>query len=364
MGLVTRKPGREHSGWRPGAKVRRLRWLVPIGTAFTLIAIMTSAPSAGAANPVSQATANGILVSLGGGAPLLPGESAVNNGSPATVTQTNTGGLGAIPTLGLSNTTVYSQTAIANNDGTSAACAGLVGQGGALVIGNGGTCTPTGTTGPAVIDLTSALLAAIPGLPALPAGSVELEFSAIYGVCTAAKAGSSTGFSAASTIADAKLVVSLPSITLPGIGTLPGLTETFPLNASQSFTGLPAPLSGLINVKLNQTVQTGPTTSATALDLTLLGGSALHLAVGAVTCGPNDVPAAVTTTTAAPATTAAAQTSPTEAALSGIQTDEGRYVGPRSSSTDWLFWGGLATVSLLVLGGIVPLELRRRAHRR
>ncbi len=231
-------------------------------------------------------------------------------------------------------------------------------------LGNNGQCNPSSLNGSAAIDLTSAALAAIPGLPPLPNGSITLNFSAIYAVCTAGPASGTTGFSAASTIANGTLSFNLPAVTLPPpLPSIPAFSQTFPFNGSMPFNGLPAPFSSLVNIKLNQTSPTGPTTSATSLELTLLGGTVLDLKIGAVTCGPNGGPLAPTTTT--PATTAApaAQTSPSEVALSGIQTDEGRYVPARQSSTNWLFWGGLATVSVLVLGGIIPLKLRRRANR-
>ena len=148
---------------------------------------------------------------------------------------------------------VLAQDAVANSDGTSAACAGAVGAGGSIQIGPSGACTATiGTPGGVVLQL----------------GIETITADAMYASCTAASDGTVTG---TATIVNAT-----------GAGIVP---LTLPLSP-QPNQGVIVP--GLASLILNEQATGTGTITVSALHVTLLGDAA-DLTIGTVTCGPNAI---------------------------------------------------------------------------
>ncbi|MFN2609143.1 MAG: choice-of-anchor P family protein [Acidimicrobiales bacterium] len=209
----------------------------------------------------SQATAQAALVQLGTTPIATTGlVSATNDGTqanPGVVTGNTTPALSLLGTQTLLGVGALVQQAQADNNGTSAACAGVVGSGGLIQIGPAGDCTIGGANPSGGVTVNLAPL-------------TVLTADAILAQCTANSDGTTT---ASATIVNGKVTVGgVTLLTLP-VGT----------SANQ---GLDVP--GVASLILNkQTTGTG-SISATALDITLLGTVA-HVALGTVTCGPNAV---------------------------------------------------------------------------
>lgn len=228
---------------------------------------------------VSQATASAIQITALS-TPLVPKSAAANDGSVPKVVDTVAETIPVIPGTFVVNTGIYDQTAIARNDGSSAACAGIAGSGGALTIGDDGSCSAT-TAGPALINL--------PGFTLAGTGfAFRLEASTLYSYCTAGPGDGTDGFSAGSTLANVTLVA---RATVLGIQ---GPEIRIPINANGSFS-IPQPFASVISLDVNQVDTTGPKTSATALHIGIgPNSSILGLDLGKTTCGDNaataDVP--------------------------------------------------------------------------
>lgn len=255
-----------------------LRGLPVLATAAALIALTTGVANAAT---VSQSDASAIQVAALS-VPLIPDSRAVDDGSTARVVRSLEGAIPLLPGENLVNTGVYAQTAIANNDGTSLACAGIVGTGGALSLGEDGTCTATGTTGPALLNL--------PGFTVAGTGfTFRLQASSLYSFCTAGPADSASGFTAGSTLANVTLIA---QATVLGI---PGPLVRIPIDLNQPVS-IPAPFSSVISLDLNKVDTAGPQTSATALHIGLGPNSSIaSIDLGRTVCGANaltaDVPA-------------------------------------------------------------------------
>jgi hypothetical protein len=252
-----------------------------LGTFAKLIAIVSGSallfsPQADAAS-VSQSTASAFDVAALS-VPLLPIAAAQNDGSQPTVTSTGDGAIPLLPGETLSNTGLYAQTAIASDDGSSAACAGVVGSGSTLSLGQDGTCDPTTTTGPAIINF--------PGFTVLGTGfSFKLQYSRLYSVCTAGPSDSSSGFSAQSVLGSVSLIA---QSTVLGV---PGPSISIPISVSTPIS-IPAPFNSVVSIDVNQTDATGPVTSATAFHIGLGPNSSLFsMDIGKVTCGGNAITA-------------------------------------------------------------------------
>ena len=245
-------------------KGRTRRTLQRVGALGAVLALSTVAwASPALAAGTSQATAEALNATIGGSTLLSTGTSAAtNDGSMGLVTKTK-GPIAILPGQTTANTGVVSQTANASDMATSSACAGAVGSGGALTVGNDGTCTLTGgAQPPLLINLGSGL---------------TLTASAIYAQCTAGPSGTGP-FTASSTLANVFL----------NLAVLPGAPPVqIPIDVSNSFT---IPGGPLIVVTANQTtgVGVGPTTTATALNI-MVGpnGSLANVTIGQVTCGAN-----------------------------------------------------------------------------
>lgn len=254
-----------------------LRGLQAIVAAGAVVALTTGAANAAT---ISQSDASAIQIAALS-VPLIPDSHAVNDGSTPRVVQTLQGAIPLLPGENLVNTGVYSQTSIASNNGTSAACAGIVGTGSALSLGNDGTCTADTTNGPAIINL--------PGFTVAGTGfTFRLEASALYSYCTAGPADATSGFSAGSTLANVTLVAQASVLGIPS----PAIRIPINLNGSVS---IPAPFSSVISLDINKVDTTAPQTSATALHIGLGPNSSIaSIDLGKTVCGTNaltkDVP--------------------------------------------------------------------------
>lgn len=117
---------------------------------------LTGSPAL-AAEPVAQAKAVGLTLSLAG-QPASTGQySVVNDGSKETKSGSNQPTLGLLGNQNLLSVGTLAQdatTAISNGNGSSAACAGLAGQGASLAAAGSGSCL----TGGNALNLTAAQL--------------------------------------------------------------------------------------------------------------------------------------------------------------------------------------------------------------
>lgn len=229
------------------------------GRAIAILALSTAGLTIGASTAfadTSNATAQAVNLQLGTASVVNSGtETATNPGGQPTVTAGSTPALSILGTQSTITAGLLVQTAVANGDGTSAACAGLVGAGGQIQIGSDGNCTVTNFgSGGVTINL--------PNL-------VVLRANAILEQCTASSTGTPT---ASAQLVDATLnVAGQPAVTLP-VNPAPGTTQS----------------AFLLSLGLN--VQSHPTAGeiqGTALTLDVL--NTIHLAIGTVTCGPNAV---------------------------------------------------------------------------
>jgi hypothetical protein len=207
----------------------------------------------------SQATAQAATVQLLGQPVLSTGQVTASSDG---VAQTKTGNSTPASSILGAQTVLTAgglfQDAVANNDGTSAACAGVVGPNGTVQIGANQACLVSGTPTGVVLNL---------GLAVLRADVITAE-------CTARSDGTTTG---KATLANATITDPTGTVTLLSL----------PANPAPN-TGLNLP--GVVDLSLNQQSSAGPgQISVTALDLTLLGGlnAGTRVRLGTVTCGPN-----------------------------------------------------------------------------
>lgn len=247
------------------------RWIT--GLAIAMVMFVASPALA----DTSAATANAIRATLGTGSLLDSGTvTAVNDGddpNPGVVTGNTNPALSVLGLQTLLSVGLLPQQAEANINGTSAACAGLVGTGGLVQIGPAGDCTVTGApTGGVSLNLG----------PAGLLGTLGLSADAILAQCTASSTGAPT----------ATVFLVNASINLSPLG-LPVINIPLPASPSAGVTpdlGLLG-LGGLLTLTLNEQSTPGGVASiaTTALHLNLL--NLIDLRIGNVTCGPNAVQA-------------------------------------------------------------------------
>jgi hypothetical protein len=224
--------------------------------------LLVAAPAALA--DTSQASGRAATLQLVGQPLVDTGvRAASNDGSGETVTGPTSPTLGVLGGQNVLAAGVLAQAARANNDGTSAACAGAVGAGGVIQIGDSGECTAqNGAPGGVVVNL---------------APLTTLTADAIFASCTAASDGTT---SATVSIVNGKVVTGLPGAQT----TLLNL----PLNAAPN-TGLSIP--SVVTLMLNEQPanQEPGSITTTALHLQVLGAlnGGADLKIGEVTCGPN-----------------------------------------------------------------------------
>ncbi|GAB2927489.1 hypothetical protein GCM10027047_25330 [Rhodococcus aerolatus] len=252
----------------PGGRLRRHLLRSGAVTAVLAAGALLFAPTALAAT-TSQATAQALNATLLGGTLLQTKPAfAANDGTQATATAQFNSPLYLLPGQTALNTGAVSQTAVATATGTSAACAGVVGSGGVLTVGDDGACTVTGAQGPALVSLGNLL-----GI-----GNVFLRTNALYAQCTAGPSGTGP-YTASSTLVNPSIVVRVGGVTLADVA--------IPLNGPVNLDVLGA----TVVANVNQTSTAGPQSSATALTLSLLNGGLLNVNIGQVTCGENVVTA-------------------------------------------------------------------------
>jgi hypothetical protein len=205
----------------------------------------------------SAATAQALDLSLAGGSLVTSGspQTASNPGGTGTVTSGSQPSLAVLGTQATVGAGVLVQTAVANGDGTSAACAGLVGPGGSIQIGSSGACTVVG--------------AAAGGITLHLPGLVTLTATAILEECTASSSGTLT---AQAELVDASVnLVGSPAVSIPVNPAAGSSVSAFLLSLGLNTQSTPQ--AGVIK--------------GTALSLSVLG--VVGLDVGTVTCGPNAV---------------------------------------------------------------------------
>jgi hypothetical protein len=281
------------------------------GGVFVLLAASPSTAN----EATSQASATAAAATLVGASVGTGSFVASNDGGNGDSNGSNTP---VLPLLGgqqLIIAGVLGQDAVAGPDGTSAACAGLVGRNGAIQVGPNGTCIgdPKGRVSISIGSLDQLGLGKLISLggrnsqgvamqPALPALDLRVEASAVVAGCYA----SGEGSSGSSTVADAELVgyvggkrLSLADIPAAGevsVGlddVVDGLPEIGPLGASARAVVEGLPTDELLNNELltvasnvKSTAGTGNTTSA--LRVAALPDALADVTVGTVSCGPND----------------------------------------------------------------------------
>lgn len=266
---------------------RLIRGLTKVGTSVVLglSVVALTASQAVAAPGTSNASANAI-----GGNVLNTGTCvASNNGSEASPgTRTGpctTGGTGSNGSL--ISAAVLVADAIANNDATSYACAGVTGPGGgAIQVGPSDPCTVNGGTGQGV-NLISQLVTA----------------DAVYATCSDVNG----TLSGASTLANLSIGGPLANL-LPALGVVSGL-GALPTNPVVNFSQpisltLLGTTTPLLTVNANTQTTVNGVITVTALDIKVLPGlvtllpnlgltNGLEISIGTVTCGPNAVLAPV-----------------------------------------------------------------------
>lgn len=271
------------------------------------VLIMLTAAQAAAAPIVSQASAQAIggdLLTTGVCSSVSPGGQSTS-GAGCTVggPSSNSGS-----TLTAS---VVVQTSDANPDGTSAACAGVTGPGGAAIqIGAAGPCTGVSAGTSSGVNVLGGLVTA----------------DAIYSVCADSAGASPTGGSTLASVGVAQglssgLLSALGAVaTALGLGPLTG-GATLPVNPGpNTVVSLSLGTLNILTLKLNvQSTNTNGTLGITALSVQVLGGAisaisgvpilgpallnllglggvtsaGLLITIGNVTCGPNAGPVAV-----------------------------------------------------------------------
>jgi len=211
----------------------------------------------------SQSSASALQISSTTGPTYSTGSTTASNDG---TTETNTGDANPpLSVLGgqtILTAGVLGQTSRAFADGTSGACAGVVGTGGAITVGPDGSCLVTPGAG---VTFTLGLAGQ---------ATIALETDGVYANCTATSAPTATG---TATLANARIT-----------STLFGVTTTLlslPVNPAPN-TSLEIP--GILLLTLNE--QSTPSAGAMnviAANLNEFGGSLPTVAIGTVGCGPN-----------------------------------------------------------------------------
>jgi hypothetical protein len=233
-----------------------------VGAIAVPVAIAVTATAAHA--DTSTASASAVNLSLLG-TPIPAPATASNDGTqPVQTAGFPTGNISLLPANPIVSAGALGQLAVANPDGSSAACAGLVAPSSALAIAPTGTCDAGSSTTGIQLNL----------------GVVQLKAGALSAQCTADSSGNVQG---SAQLASARIVTPgvppfIPDITLVNL----------PLNPPPN-TGI---VSGVLNLVLNkQVINPDGSITITALEITGIGTG---IEIGKVSCGPNiqvaDVP--------------------------------------------------------------------------
>lgn len=250
-------------------KPRRRARLLIAGVAGAAALGLATAGSAAA--DTSVATANAVTVGAVGTTAVSSGTAKASSDGTTT---TQTPALSTLNGQGGVTAGTLTQSAVARNDGSSAACAGLVGAGGVVTVGADGSCTVAGG-GSGGVQITL-----VPGTPAVtgPLGNVlvpavpatVIKADAILASCSATSAPS----------AASKVVLTNAAVYTGGALVL-NLTAAPTPNSTLSVTGI-----ATLGLHTAPSKPTG-TVQATALTINLLSGTAAAVNVGTVTCGAN-----------------------------------------------------------------------------
>lgn len=235
-------------------RLGRRAGLVAAATA-ALVALMAGPASA----DTSKASAVAASITLAGSGAVSSGTfSADSDGQTATTSGNAQPALGVLGSQTLITSGVLVQRAVARDDGTSAACSGLVGTGGGISIGSDGTCTVTPGSGGVTIRLVGG---AVP---------VDIKADAITSRCTATSAGATT-----------------TGVTLTNARVTTAVAINLPVNPG---SGVSVAVPGVATVLLNgQTQPQGAgSVRVSALAVSLLGSTA-SVDVAASGCGLNVV---------------------------------------------------------------------------
>lgn len=234
------------------------RWGRLLTAGIAGAAALGLATAGSAAADTSVATANAVTVGVLGTSTVSTGTaSAANSGSQTTQTSAQTPSLSALSAQSGITAGVAVQTAIAPADGSSLACAGLVGTGGSVTVGSDGTCTVNGGgTGGVQITL-------VPG--------TVLRADAVLASCSATSAGATTG---AVKLVNAKVYVS-------------GLATQTLTSAPAAGSSVTVPGVAQLALRSTSTPSGAGSTQVTALTVNLLSGAVAAVNVGTVTCGAN-----------------------------------------------------------------------------
>lgn len=354
-----------------------MRWNGALALAGAGALLLLTATPAAAVDPVSQASGSALSLNLAGRTAGSGEFVATNDGKTQETSGTNTP---ALPILGDQQAVVggaVGQDAIAKTDGSSAACAGLVGRNGTVEVGPHGSCL-TDSNGRVILSLGSLdalglgdILGELPQLPdlpelpspdELPAMELRIEGNAITASCEA-EPGKANGKSA---VLDAEVVAIVSGQRVP-IADIPpgGLTVSLKelLEQLPELPGLGDVLDQLIDQLPGDDLETPILTITTdeqireqsgKLHVTALRVAAgpdalLDIRVGKATCGPN-AQQVTPTPTPTPTSTPTPTPSPTDVPTSvpaGLASTPGD--GDRTATASY----GLGTLALLGVAGLV-----------
>jgi len=263
--------------------------------------------------PVSQAAAQAVNINLLGLKLNVstPATSVKNNGSETTVTKT------ATPSISLLTSTTekflsagaLSQTATAEPDGTSYACAGIVQPTAVVRVGAHQTsCSSTGTgTGGVTLNLLN-----IPGvgtITGLLGTDLAVHLNAVTAFATEADNGTASGSADLTGGTVTLTLLTVPytvPLTIPSTPNATLLTAVVKALNANPLLGTVASLvttalSPVLKLTTNYQPDTSPDTTGafqvSALHIAVLGGAASTANLAVVTVGPNTTPPAPTIAT-------------------------------------------------------------------
>lgn len=209
-------------------------------------------------------------------------EVAENDGSEESVSASEQPLVALLAGQDVLSAGVLGEVAVANNDGTSAACAGVAGEGGAVEIGDPAGCVTPGNS-PVVLNLVD-----VAGLV-----SARIEADAISATCAGLADGTTSG---GVELVNARLIVEQPLL-------LPDLVVALDTDVAPNTNLLDvldptvaALLSPLVEVILNEQVPLDPAEegdgyygglSVTAISVDALGDALADVELANVTCGPS-----------------------------------------------------------------------------
>ena len=246
-----------HENTTPRRAWNRLLLTGVAGAAALGLATATSA-----AADTSVATANALTAVVLAGNTVTTGvTSATNSGSQATQTSGPAPAVSVAPSQSGISTGVLAQTAVARADGSSGACAGLVGAGGTISVGDDGLCNVSGG-GTGGVQFTVNNL-------------VVIKADAILATCTATSAGVLTGS------------VKLLGVSATVLGLGGGTTNVSATSAENSGINLSAAGVPVAQVLTRATTRPGDgSITVNALKVVVLGKT-VYTSIGTVTCGAN-----------------------------------------------------------------------------